>query len=93
MIQESLDILPLSLSSMLNSLLYAGPDVIINAHYPMKNLGQTWIFYKPGLTHITQIKRDSVDWMTWMTHPDFNPAPQYMHITIIYKLLSISFIK
>ena len=27
----------------------------------MKNLGQTWIFYKLGQTHITQTKRDSVD--------------------------------
>ena len=53
--------LPSSPSSMLNSLLWSETDAIINARDPMQNPGQTRIFYKPGQTHLTQMKRDLVD--------------------------------
>ena len=36
-------------------------DVIINAHDPMQNPGQTWIFYKVGQTRLTQANCDSID--------------------------------
>ena len=45
-------------SSTLNSSL---PDAITNARDPIKNPGQTRIFYKPGLTRMTRTKRDPVD--------------------------------
>ena len=57
---ESGDMRPSSLQSTLNSLLWPRPNVIINTHNPMKNPGQTWIFYEPGQTQ-----------MTW---PSFNPG-------------------
>ena len=34
---------------------------IISAHDPIQNPGQTWIFYKPAETHLTQTKHDPVD--------------------------------
>ena len=37
------------------------PDAIINAHDTMQNLGQTWIFYKPGQNQLTWTKHDPVD--------------------------------
>ena len=52
------DTLPLSLSNMLNLLLWSGPHAIINTHHPMQNLGQIWIFYKLGQTCLTQAKHD-----------------------------------
>ena len=36
----------------------------------MQNPGQTQIFYKPCLTHLTRTKMTQ---MTWMTQPGFNP--------------------
>ena len=53
--------IPSSLSNMFNSLLWSGTDAIINACDPTQNPGQTWIFYKPGQSHLTQTKRDPVD--------------------------------
>ena len=47
------DTLLSSSSSMLNSLLLSGTDSIINAHDPMQNPGQIYIFYEPGQTHFT----------------------------------------
>ena len=48
-------------SCMLNSLIWLGTDVIINARDPTQNPDQTRIFYKPGQTCLTQTKRDLVD--------------------------------
>ena len=53
--------LPLSPSSTLNSLLWSGPDAIINARDPMQNPGQIRIIYKPGQTRLTRTKCDPVD--------------------------------
>ena len=53
--------LPSSPSSTLNSLLWSGPDAIINTHDPMQNPNQTRIFYKPGQTRLTRTKCDPVD--------------------------------
>ena len=58
MVKKKGDTIPSSLSSTPNSLLWLGPDTIINASDPMQNLGQTQIFYKPGQTHLTQTTRD-----------------------------------
>ena len=53
--------LPLSLSSTFNSLLWSGTDAIINARDSVQNLGQTRIFYKPDQIQLTRTKRDIVD--------------------------------
>ena len=37
------------------------PDVIINAHDPMQDPGQTRILYKPGQIRLTLAKCDPVD--------------------------------
>ena len=58
--------LPSSQSSTASSL-WSGPDTIIDAGDPMQNLGQTWIFYKPGHSHLIQTKcgPDNPDDLAW----------------------------
>ena len=46
---------------MLNSLLWSGPDSIINVHDSIQNPDQTQIFYKSGQTYLTWIKCDLDD--------------------------------
>ena len=61
MIEKIRGTLSSSLLNTLNSLLWSGTDAIINARDSMQNSGQTWIFYKPGETHLTRTKCDPVD--------------------------------
>ena len=37
------------------------PDIMINSHDPIQNLGQTRISYKAGQTWLTRAKRNLVD--------------------------------
>ena len=73
---------------MLNSLLWLGAKAIINAGDPMQNPGQTWIFYKPGQTHLTRTKRDLVD----LDNPD-DPTrfqPWYVHYLLDYDFTTLA---
>ena len=56
--EKSVDTLPSSPSSMLNSLLWSETDAIISARDPMQNPGQTRICYNPGQTHLTRLTID-----------------------------------
>ena len=66
----------------------SSPAIIINAHDPIQNPGQTWIFYKAGQTQLT-----------WMTQPGFNPSADLyvqsiMHkLTYIYNIIRQSYLK
>ena len=55
------DTRPSSPPSILSSLLWSGPNTIINPRDPMQNSDQTWIFYKAGQTCLTQTKHDLDD--------------------------------
>ena len=57
--------------SKLNSLLWSGPDTIIDACDPIQNPDQTQIIYKPGQTRLTRVKRDPDDL------PSFNSGTYY----------------
>ena len=59
-----------SIITINHSLLWS-PDTTVTAHDPMQNLGQTWIFYELGQTHLTQTKSNSDD-------PDDLPQFQYL---------------
>ena len=68
--------LPLSLSSTLNPLLWSRSDAIINAHDPMQHLGQTRIIYKPGQTRLIRTKCD-------LENPTrFQPWNTYTHTSL-----------
>ena len=77
-----MDAIPSLPSSTLNSLLWLGPDAIINAHDPVQKPGQTQIFYKPGQTHFTQTKHDPVD---RIAQPGFNPDCYESSVEVVFK--------
>ena len=78
------DMLPSSLPSTLNPLLWSGLDAIINARDPMQYLGQTRIIYKPGQTRLIWTKCDPENptrFQPWNTHIKvYTHIQTYTHI-------------